>query len=320
MIAEPLRMQIGATATDWAVFVGVVVAALTIDWLVFGRPKNHISFREAAIRSVFFVAVGFSFSLFVLNHKGKDAAIAYVVAYLVEESLSVDNLFVFLVLFTYFRVSEGRQQRILFWGILGAVVMRGLFIVAGEALLSKFHFMNYVFGGFLLITGGKLLFRKEESVDPEGNFALKLARRYLRTTNDYHEDHFFVVKDGVRYATPLFLVLLVVEFTDLLFAVDSVPAVLAISNDVYVVYTSNIMAILGLRALYFVLSGMMGRFHHLGKGLAVILLFIGAKMAASGFIHVSSLVSLAVIVLVLAISVVASLLLPQAEAPHADDS
>lgn len=313
-------MQIGATATDWAVFVGVVVAALTIDWLVFGRPKNHISFREAAIRSVFFVAVGLSFSLFVLSHKGKDSAIAYIVAYLVEESLSVDNLFVFLVLFTYFRVSEGRQQRILFWGILGAVVMRGVFIVAGEALLAKFQFMNYVFGGFLLLTGGKLLFRKEESVDPEGNFALKLARRYLRTTNEYNGDHFFLVKDGVRYATPLFLVLVVVEFTDLLFAVDSVPAVLAISGDVYVVYTSNIMAILGLRALYFVLSGMMGRFHHLGKGLAVILLFIGAKMAGSAFIHVSSLVSLAVIVLVLAGSVVASLLLPQAEAPSADDS
>jgi tellurite resistance protein TerC len=313
-------MQIGATATEWAVFVGVVVAALAIDWTLFGRPKNHISFREAAIRSVFFVAVGGLFSLFVLHHKGKDPAIAYLVAYLVEESLSVDNLFVFLVLFTYFRVSEGRQQRILFWGILGAVVMRGVFIVAGEALLSKFNFMNYVFGGFLLVTGAKLLVRKEENVDPEDNIALKLARRFLRTTNEYHGDHFFVVKEGVRHATPLFLVLVVVEFTDLLFAVDSVPAVLAISDDVYVVYTSNIMAILGLRALYFVLSGMMGRFHHLGKGLAVILLFIGAKMAGSAFVHIPPLGSLAVIVSVLAIAVVASLLHPQSETPGADDS
>jgi tellurite resistance protein TerC len=313
-------MQIGATATEWAVFVGVVVAALAIDWTLFGRPKNHISFREAAIRSGFFVAVGGLFSLFVLHHKGKDPAIAYLVAYLVEESLSVDNLFVFLVLFTYFRVSEGRQQRILFWGILGAVVMRGVFIVAGEALLSKFNFMNYVFGGFLLVTGAKLLVRKEENVDPEDNIALKLARRFLRTTNEYHGDHFFVVKEGVRHATPLFLVLVVVEFTDLLFAVDSVPAVLAISDDVYVVYTSNIMAILGLRALYFVLSGMMGRFHHLGKGLAVILLFIGAKMAGSAFVHIPPLGSLAVIVSVLAIAVVASLLHPQSETPRADDS
>lgn len=320
MIADALRMQIGATATEWAVFVGVVVAALAIDWTLFGRPKNHISFREAAIRSVFFVAVGGLFSLFVLHHKGKDPAIAYLVAYLVEESLSVDNLFVFLVLFTYFRVSEGRQQRILFWGILGAVVMRGLFIVAGEALLSKFNFMNYVFGGFLLVTGAKLLFRKEENVDPEENVALKLARRFLRTTPEYHGDHFFVVKEGVRHATPLFLVLVVVEFTDLLFAVDSVPAVLAISDDVYVVYTSNIMAILGLRALYFVLSGMMGRFHHLGKGLAVILLFIGAKMASSAFVHIPPLGSLAVIVAVLTIAVVASLLHPQSETPRADDS
>ncbi|MFZ5894557.1 MAG: TerC family protein [Myxococcota bacterium] len=312
-------MHIGATATDWAAFVGVVVAALTIDWALFGRPKNHISFREAAIRSIFFVSVGGLFSLYVLHQKGKDPALTYLVAYLVEESLSVDNLFVFLVLFTYFRVSEGRQQRILFWGILGAIVMRGVFIVAGEALLSKFHFMNYVFGGFLIVTGGKLLLRKEENVDPEDNIALKLARRFLRTTNEYNGDHFFVVKDGVRYATPLFLVLVVVEFTDLLFAVDSVPAVLAISSDVYVVYTSNIMAILGLRALYFVLSGMMGRFHHLGKGLAVILLFIGAKLVSSSFIEIKPLASLAVIVTVLTISIVASLLHPQPEAPPADD-
>ncbi|MFT3723999.1 MAG: hypothetical protein QM773_10460 [Hyphomonadaceae bacterium] len=197
--------------------------------------------------------------------------------------------------------------------------MRGVFIVAGEALLSKFHFMNYVFGGFLLFTGGKLLLRKEENVDPEDNFALKLARRFLRTTPEYNGDHFFLVKDGVRYATPMFVVLVVVEFTDLLFAVDSVPAVLAISGDIYVIYTSNIMAILGLRALYFVLSGMMGRFHHLGKGLAVILLFIGAKMVSSSFITISPLASLAVIVSVLTISVVASLLHPQPESPPADD-
>lgn len=311
-------MQFGASAIDWAVFGGAVVAALAIDRFAFGRPKSTISFREAAVRSVFFVLVGTLFSAFVWFRRGSDSAITYLVAYVVEESLSVDNLFVFLVLFTYFRIDEVRQQRILFWGILGAVLMRGIFIVAGTALLAKFHFMMYVFGGFLIVTGAKLLFRKEETVDPEDNVALKLARRFLRTTGDDSADRFFVVKDGVRYATPLFLVLIVVEFTDLLFAVDSVPAVLAISNDVFVVYTSNIMAILGLRALYFVLSGMMGRFHYLATGLSVILLFIGAKMVLSGFVHVSPLVSLSAIVTVLTISVCASLLRPATEASTRD--
>lgn len=304
-------MVSSARPIDWAVFAGVVVGTLLLDRLLFGRPKDHIPFREAAIRSSLFIAVGALFSLYVLATSGGSAAVTYLVAYLVEESLSVDNLFVFLVLFSYFRVSEGRQQRILFWGIVGAVVMRGIFIVAGTALLARFHWMIYVFGGFLLFTGAKLLIRKEDRVDPEDTFALKLARRVLRTTKEFHGDKFFVVQDGVRYATPMFLVLVVVEFTDLLFAVDSVPAVLAISSDIYVVYTSNVMAILGLRALYFVLSGMMGRFHYLGTGLAFILLFIGAKMTATAFIKVPPLVSLGVIATVLTIAVCASLLRPE---------
>jgi tellurite resistance protein TerC len=293
---------------DWAVFGGVVLLSLAIDRAIFGGVKPRVSFREAAIRSVFFVTVGLLFSLYVWMREGTGAALTYLLAYIVEESLSVDNLFVFLVLFTYFRVSEAQQQRVLVWGIFGAVVMRAIFIFLGSALLHRFHFMIFVFGGFLLYTGIKLLFRKEEEVDPEDNIALKLSRRFLRTTKETHGDQFFVVKDGVRYATPLFLVLVVVEFTDLLFAVDSVPAVLAISNDVFVVYTSNIMAILGLRALYFVLAGMMSRFHYLGTGLAVILIFIGAKMVASKWLHVSSLHSLLVIAAVLGIAVTASLL------------
>jgi tellurite resistance protein TerC len=295
---------------DWAVFGAVVLFALIFDRAVFGKPKAHISFREAAIRSAFFITIGISFSVYVYVREGLDAAIIYLVAYLVEESLSVDNLFVFLVLFTYFRVSEAQQQRVLVWGIIGAVIMRGIFIVAGAALLHRFHWMTYVFGGFLLITGGKLLIRKEEEVNPEDNFALKLARKYLRTTPEMHGEKFFVMKDGVRLATPLFLVLLVVEFTDLLFAVDSVPAVLAISDDIYVVYTSNVMAILGLRALYFVLSGMMSRFHYLGTGLALILIFIGAKMVGASLLKIPPLVSLGVIGLILTGSVTLSLLRP----------
>jgi len=295
---------------DWAVFGAVVLFALIFDRAIFGKPKAHVSFREAAIRSIFFITIGVGFSAYVYVRENLEAALTYLVAYLVEESLSVDNLFVFLVLFTYFRVSESQQQRVLVWGIIGAVVMRGIFIFLGAAFLQRFHWAVYVFGGILLLTGAKMLFRKEEEVDPESNVALKLARKYMRTTKEMHGDKFFVVVDGVRHATPLFLVLVVVEFTDLLFAVDSVPAVLAISDDIFVVYTSNVMAILGLRALYFVLSGMMDRFHYLGTGLALILIFVGAKMVASPFYKVPVMASLGVIALVLAGSVTVSLLRP----------
>ena len=304
-------MSTGAVAPMyWAVFGGIVLLALVLDRLAFGGAKARVSFREAAIRSVFFVLVGLGFGgvIWVAEKGNMNAVLTYLLAYVVEESLSVDNLFVFLVLFTYFRVNDHQQQRVLVWGILGAIVMRGVFIFLGSELLHRFHFMIFVFGGFLLFTGARLLFRKEEDVDPEDNVALKLARRYLRTTPEMHGDRFFVVKEGKRHATPLFLVLIVVEFTDLLFAVDSVPAVLAISSDTFVVYTSNIMAILGLRALYFLLAGMMSRFHYLGTGLAVILILIGAKMVASPFFHVSSLQSLIGIGLVLGVAIGASLL------------
>jgi tellurite resistance protein TerC len=306
---------------DWAVFGAVVLFALIFDRVIFGKPKAHISFREAAIRSVFFITIGLGFAGYVYARENLNAALTYIVAYLVEESLSVDNLFVFLVLFTYFRVSESQQQRVLVWGIIGAVVMRGIFIFLGAALLHRFHVVTYILGGFLIISGLKLLLRKEGEVDPENNFALKLARRYLRTTKEMHGEKFFVVIDGVRHATPLFLVLVVVEFTDLVFAVDSVPAVLAISNDVFVVYTSNVMAILGLRALYFVLSGMMGRFHYLGPGLALILIFIGAKMVAAPLgLKIPSTASLGVICAILAGAVTLSLLRPpQPKKPETEE-
>lgn len=308
-----------ALPVEWGVFGLVVLCALVLDRIVFGKPKAHISFREAAIRSAFFIAVGLGFTGYVAAAHGSQSAITYLTAYLVEESLSVDNLFVFLVLFTYFRVSEYQQQRILTWGIIGAIVMRGIFIAAGTALLSRFHWMTIVFGAILIITGVKLALQKEESVDPESNFALKIARRYLRTVDDYSGNDFFVVKNGTRYATPLFVVLIVVEFTDLLFAVDSVPAVLALSNDAYIIYTSNIMAILGLRALYFVMSGMMGRFHYLSAGLSLILLFIGGKMVASLWYKIPALVSLGVIGGVLAGAIGLSLLRPANKASEEAD-
>ena len=304
-------MHTSAGPFEWAVFVAVVIGVMTIDIALLGKRGRHMSFREAVVRSLFNIAAGLLFGGFVWWRLGRDLAANYLVAYLVEESLSVDNLFVFLIIFNYFKLSESRQHRVLAWGVAGAMLMRAIFIFAGAALLHRFHWLTYVFGAFLVYTGVKLAIRKEESaVDPEDNVALKLARRFLRTTDDYDGDHFTVVKDGVRYATPLFLVLVVIEVTDLLFAVDSVPAVLAVSRDVFVVYTSNIMAILGLRALYFVLAGMMNRFHHLGMGLALILIFIGIKMSIVHFVHIPSLISLAVIVTVLAGSIVLSLLRP----------
>jgi TerC family integral membrane protein len=312
-------MLSSATAVDWATFGGAVITTMLLDRLLIGKSSNAVSFREATARSVLTVTAAFAFAGFIWARQSADKAVTYTVAYLVEESLSVDNLFVFLVIFSYFGVRERFQQRILYWGIFGAVVMRAVFIVAGSALLHRFAWTMYGFGAFLVYTGARLAFKKgDESVDPESSFALKIARKYLRTTEKYDRDKFFTVQDGVRYATPLFLVLVVIEFTDLLFAVDSVPAVLAISPDVYVVYTSNIFAILGLRSLYFMLAGMMSRFHYLDLGLAVILTFIGAKMLATSFIKVPNLVSLAVIALVLAISVLISWLRPpkRQEAPE----
>jgi tellurite resistance protein TerC len=300
-----------ATLRDWAVFAVAVVAAMLVDRLMVGKAKNAVSFREATVRSVWAITAALLFAGYVYSRMGFDKSVSYVVAYVVEKSLSVDNLFVFLVIFSYFGIREREQQRVLFWGIVGAVVMRAIFILAGSALLHRFHWMMYVFGGFLVITGLKLALKKEgESVDPESNLALRFARKYLRTTEQREGDRFFIVKDGLRYATPLFLVLLVVEFTDVLFAVDSVPAVLAVSNDVFVVYTSNIFAILGLRSLYFMLAGMMSRFHYLDVGLAVILIFIGTKMLAAQWFKVPNLVSLGVIAGVLTVAIVASLLRP----------
>src|SRR5450432_1276436 len=304
-------MSTSAGSAEWAVFAAVVIGVMTFDIALLGKGGRHMSFREAAIRSLFNIAAGLAFAGFVWWRMGRDLSTSYLIAYLVEESLSVDNLFVFLIIFTYFKLSESRQHRVLSWGVAGAVDMRAIFIFAGAALLHRFHWMTYVFGAFLIYTGLKLAFRKEEqAVNPEDNVALKLARRFLKTTEEYNGDHFTLVKEGIHYATPLLLVLVVIEVTDLLFAVDSVPAVLAVSKDVYVVYTSNIMAILGLRALYFVLSGMMNRFHHLGTGLSLILIFIGVKMVIVRFVHIPSLVSLAVIVVLLTGAVVLSLLRP----------
>jgi tellurite resistance protein TerC len=302
-------MLSSASWIDWVAFAAAVVVTMLLDRVLMGKSAHSVSFREASVRSMLTIVAALLFAAYVHVRLGSDKAVTYVVAYLIEESLSVDNLFVFLVIFSYFGVRQRYQQRILFWGILGAVVMRAVFILAGSALLHRFHWMMYIFGLFLVFTGAKLAFKKdEESVDPESNLALRFARKHLRTTDQYDGDRFFTVKDGVRYATPLMLILIVIEFTDLVFAVDSVPAVLAVSDDVFVVYTSNIFAILGLRSLYFMLSGMMSRFHYLDLGLAAILMFIGVKMLITNWVKIPNLASLGVIASVLTVSIVVSLL------------
>jgi len=261
--------------------------------------------------SVLWVALALLFNGYIWAMKGANPALEFLTAYLIEKALSVDNLFVFLAIFSYFKCPEHLQPRVLLWGVLGAMGMRLAFILAGTALLAAFTWMIYVFGAFLIWTGAKLAFSGEAQVDPEKSLPLRLAHRFLRIRPEFEDKQFFVRFEGRLYATLLFLVLLVIEFTDVLFAVDSVPAVLAITPDFFLAYTSNIFAIMGLRALYFVLAGMMGRFRYLGKGLAAVLVFIGAKMAVSGFLHVPTGLSLGVVAGILTLSVVLSLVIPE---------
>ncbi len=295
----------------WVLFNVFVVTMLVLDLGVFHRKAHVIELREALRWSAFWISLALSFAVLVLFWRGGNTALEFVTGYVIELSLSVDNLFVFLMLFTYFRVPREHQYRVLFWGIVGALVMRAAFILAGVTLISKFHWIIYVFGAFLVWTGFKLFGAHDRQVNPEKNPVLRLFRRWWPITETYVGGKFFHRVGHRTYATPLFVVLLVVETTDIMFAVDSVPAVLAITRDPFIVYTSNVFAILGLRALYFSLAGMMTMFHYLSYGLAVILMFVGTKMLVSGFFHIPITVALGVVVAVLGGSVGASLIFPK---------
>jgi tellurite resistance protein TerC len=242
---------------------------------------------------------------------GKEKAIEFLTAYVIEKSLSIDNLFVFIMLFTYFNVDRKYQHKILFWGILGALVMRGIFIFAGVALISKFHWIIYVFGAILIYTGIKMIFHKDKEIEPDKNPLVRLFKKFFPVTEEIHGGKFFVKLNGQRFATPLFIVLLIVEFTDLIFAVDSIPAVLAITSDTFIIFTSNVFAILGLRALYFALAGITKYFHYLKYGLSVILVFVGVKMTIVGFYKIPIVHSLMVISGILLISVLLSVAFPK---------
>jgi tellurite resistance protein TerC len=294
----------------WILFNLFVLLMLALDLGVFHRRTHVIRFKEALGWSAFWFALAGGFAVLVLFWQGHQKALEFVTGYLIEESLSVDNLFVFLMLFRYFRVNPRYQHKVLFWGIIGALIARGIFIATGVALIRQFHWIIYVFGAFLVFTGFRMLKPMEKDIHPERGPVLRLARRYLRFTTDYEQDKFFTLRDGRRYATPLFLVLLAVETTDILFAVDSIPAILAITSDPFIVYTSNVFAILGLRALYFALAGMMEVFHFLHYGLAAILIFIGAKMVASDYVHVPISLALGVVAGMLVLSILFSLLFP----------
>jgi tellurite resistance protein TerC len=296
---------------SWLVLAVVVGGLLTLDLVVFHRHAQRESMRKAAWWSVFWVGIGLLFAVFVGFTRGSDAAFAYLTAFLIEKSLSVDNLFVFLALFTYFGIKPEFQHRVLFWGIVGALVTRGVFIVAGVALLETFHFFLYVLGALLIATGARLGLGEEGEVHPERNLVVRWASRVLPVARAHHGEKFVVRLDGVLHVTPMFLVLLAIESTDVMFAVDSVPAVLAVSRDVFVVYSSNIFAVLGLRALYFVLAGALQALRFLRPALALILVLVGAKMLLSDVFDVPTVLSLVVVAIILAVATAASLLFPQ---------
>jgi tellurite resistance protein TerC len=299
----------------WIAFNAFVLAMLALDLGVFHRKAHSVSFREAGIWSAVWIALALAFGAGLWHFEGKEPALQYLTGYLIEKSLSVDNIFVIALIFTYFAVPAAHQHRVLFWGILGALLMRGALIGAGAFLLAKFHFLVWVFGAFLVVTGVKMALHDNAELHPEKNPLVRLARKIFRVTNDYEGQSFFVRRDGALWATPLFLVLLVVESMDLVFAVDSVPAIFAVTSDPFLVYTSNVFAILGLRSLYFLLAGIMGRFVYLKLGLSVILVFVGLKMALVQLVKVPVGISLGVIGLVLAASVAASLLKTRSAPP-----
>ena len=295
----------------WGIFAVVVLGMLALDLGVFHRKAHVIRFREAAIWSVVWVGLALSFNLLVLWRFGVARGVEFFQAWLVEKALSVDNIFVFLAIFSYFAVAPRLQHRVLFWGIFGALLTRALFIWTGATLLQSFHFVMYVFGVFLILTAGRLLVGDDAEVQPDKNIVLRIFRRLVPVADDYEGAHFLVRRDGRLMATPLLLVLVVVEATDVMFAVDSIPAVFGITQDVFIVYTSNIFAILGLRAMSFLVASVIQKLRYLKAGLALVLAFVGLKMLAGKYIHIPELLSLGVVAILLTGATLASLLVPE---------
>lgn len=314
MAREPRFEREGPSVIGWTIFFVLIAGVLAVDLFVVRRRSHDVGMREALTWSAIWVGLALAFAAGVWVTRGHHAGIEFLTAYLVEESLSVDNLFVFLLLFAHFRVPSVLQHKVLFWGIIGALVMRFAFILAGVSLLARFEWLLYVFGAILVVSGARMARGGGPEIHPEGSIVLRLFRRIMPVTQDFEGDRFFIVRAGRRLATPLFIVLLTVETTDLVFAVDSIPAVLGISRDPFIVFTSNAFAILGLRSLFFALAGLLNTFHLLHYGLSAILVFIGVKMLASHWLHVPPAVTFAVLGGTLAITMIGSLLWPRRDA------
>ena len=298
------------TPLQWTVFFVLILGMLALDLGVFNRRERRISLSEALFWSVVWTLVALAFNFWIYRRFGRQVGLEFLTGYIIERSLSFDNIFVFVVIFNYFAVRAKYQHRVLFWGILGALISRGLFIAMGTALLSRFDWLIFVFGGFLVYTGLKIFREPETEVHPERNPVVKAFQRFVPLTGRYYGKRFFVREDGGTKATPLMLVLVVVEATDVVFAVDSIPAVFGVTTNAFIVFTSNIFAILGLRALYFLLAGLMHKFHYLSYGLGLVLMFVGAKMLTHRWIDIPTELSLGIVLGILTLAIVASLLRP----------
>jgi tellurite resistance protein TerC len=303
----------GETVTLWAAFNAFVLGMLALDLGVFHKKSEQISVKNALLWTGIWITLAICFNFFVYEYFGKQQSIEFFTGYIIEKSLSVDNIFVMIMIFSYFQVPAAYQHKVLFWGILGALVMRVIFIFAGIELIQRFHWLIYIFGGFLIITGVRMILAAEIKIQPEKNPLVKVLRNVFPVTRSFEGDNFFVRRDAKLWATPLFVVVVLIETTDLIFAVDSIPAILAITDNPFIVYTSNVFAILGLRSLYFALSGIEKYFHHLKYGLAAILVFVGGKMSMADYVQIPVEVSLIVIVSVLIIAIVTSVVFPKKE-------
>jgi len=300
-------------STLWISFNVFVLMMLALDLGVFHRKSKEVKIKEALLWTCLWIFLAFIFNVFVYYQFGEEKAFEFFTGYLIEKSLSVDNIFVIILIFSYFNVPSSFQHKVLFWGILGALVLRVIFILAGVELIHKFHWVIYIFGAFLVYTGIRITTQGDIKIDPDKNLLVKMVRKIFPVTSAFEGDQFFVRREGTLWATPLFLVVIVIEATDLVFAVDSIPAILSISDDAFIVYTSNVFAILGLRSLYFAVAGIEKYFIYLKYGLSAILIFVGLKMCIADFYKVPIEISLAFIVLTLAMSVLASLAMQKKE-------